>query len=136
MLFVHRVRQAGEQADYLVAGTVFPTASKPGVTPLLGLDGLSAVVRAVRQPVLAIGGLSLTRIHEVARAGAGTSGAFGKMSLTGDRSGVGMPPVTAEMSRSLEAADRRKLRLGASSAPPANYALTFSVFRSSTKNVK
>src|SRR5207248_221489 len=35
---------ASEQADYLVAGTVFPTASKPGATSLLGLDGLSAIV--------------------------------------------------------------------------------------------
>src|SRR5207247_1866179 len=27
--------------DYLIAGTVFPTPSKPAATPILGLDGLA-----------------------------------------------------------------------------------------------
>ena len=56
--------------DYLVAGTVFPTASKPGLSTWLGLEGLSAVAGAVRVPVLAIGGMSVERAPDVARAGA------------------------------------------------------------------
>jgi thiamine-phosphate pyrophosphorylase len=64
-------------ADYLVAGTVFPTTSKPGMTAFLGVDGLSAVVRAVSVPVLAIGGVTLARAGEAAAAGAAGVAAIG-----------------------------------------------------------
>jgi thiamine-phosphate pyrophosphorylase len=62
---------AARAADYLMAGTVFPTASKPGLTAVLGLEGLAAIARAVSVPVLAIGGMSVARAAEVAAAGAG-----------------------------------------------------------------
>ncbi len=62
---------AGRHADYLVAGTVFPTASKPGLEHLLGLTGLAAIASAVAVPVLAIGGVSVERAGAVAAAGAG-----------------------------------------------------------------
>jgi thiamine-phosphate diphosphorylase len=64
-------------SDYIVAGTVFPTTSKPALTELLGLEGLSAVVNAVQAPVLAIGGMSLDRVSEAAAAGAGGVAAIG-----------------------------------------------------------
>jgi thiamine-phosphate diphosphorylase len=64
-------------ADYLIAGTVFPTASKPGVTTWLGLEGLRAVVRATTVPVLAIGGVTLERLVEVASTGAAGIAAIG-----------------------------------------------------------
>ena len=70
---VHGVAEAARVAgevDYLIAGTVFATPSKPPDHPLLGLDGLAAVVRAVRVPVLAIGGITLERLPEVAATGA------------------------------------------------------------------
>jgi len=57
-------------ADYLVAGTVFPTASKPGQTQWLGLEGLAAITAAVPVPVLAIGGMSVEHAPAAARAGA------------------------------------------------------------------
>jgi thiamine-phosphate pyrophosphorylase len=56
--------------DYLVAGTVFPTPSKPEVTRFLGADGLARIARSVHVPVLAIGGVSVERAGEVAAAGA------------------------------------------------------------------
>jgi thiamine-phosphate pyrophosphorylase len=56
--------------DYMVAGTVFPTTSKPGLRGHLGLAGLAAIVRAVPVPVLAIGGVSMERIGDVAATGA------------------------------------------------------------------
>jgi thiamine-phosphate pyrophosphorylase len=56
--------------DYLIAGTVFPTPSKPAETGTLGLDGLAEVVRAVAIPVLAIGGITRDRLDEVATTGA------------------------------------------------------------------
>jgi len=56
--------------DYLVAGTVFPTPSKPPAAALLGLDGLAEIVQAVAVPVLAIGGITRERLDEVAATGA------------------------------------------------------------------
>jgi thiamine-phosphate pyrophosphorylase len=72
---VHSAAEAADAAqqgglDYLIFGTVFPTASKPGVVPA-GVDGLRAACRAVSLPVLAIGGVTLDRARAVARAGAG-----------------------------------------------------------------
>lgn len=73
---IHTVREAEEAAaegaaDYLIAGTVFPSASKPGETRLLAAQGLAAVVRAAGAiPVLAIGGMDLDAIPTVAAAGA------------------------------------------------------------------
>jgi thiamine-phosphate diphosphorylase len=56
--------------DYLVAGTVFPTRSKPAATRFLGTDGLSAIVRETAIPVLAIGGIGLERLAAVGATGA------------------------------------------------------------------
>ena len=64
-------------ADYLVAGTVLPTVSKPAVT-CLGWEGLSAIVRAASgKPVLAIGGIDLPSIPLVAASGAAGLAAIG-----------------------------------------------------------
>jgi thiamine-phosphate pyrophosphorylase len=69
---VHRVSDvaAAAGADYLVAGTVFPTPAKDGPGACIGVDGLSAIVRAASMPVLAIGGITIERAGEVAAAGA------------------------------------------------------------------
>lgn len=61
---------SAESADLLVAGTVFASESKPGARPLLGLEGLAAVVDAATMPVLAIGGVTEATAGAVARAGA------------------------------------------------------------------
>lgn len=79
-------------ADYLVAGTVFATASKPLGRPLLGLLGLRAVVDAVTVPVLAIGGVTPERVVHIARTGAGGIAAIG---LFGDAARLG--PALASM---------------------------------------
>lgn len=63
-----RVEAAGG-VDYLVCGTVFETPSKPGHDPI-GVAGLSAVIRGVALPVLAIGGVSMANASAVAGAGA------------------------------------------------------------------
>jgi thiamine-phosphate diphosphorylase len=62
--------RAARDADYLIAGTVFPTASKAGLREHLGVEGLSAIVKAVAIPVLAIGGVSMERMEAVAQTGA------------------------------------------------------------------
>ena len=63
--------------DYLIAGTVFPTPSKPAAAALLGLDGLAEVVQAVAVPVLAIGGITRERLDEVAATGAAGAAGIG-----------------------------------------------------------
>lgn len=82
---VHRVEEAvaAGEADYLIAGTVFPSASKRAEAPLLGIDGLAAVAHAVDRPVLAIGGITDDRIDAVALAGAAGIAAIGLFIATG-----------------------------------------------------
>jgi thiamine-phosphate pyrophosphorylase len=68
---VHDRADVRPGADYLIAGTVKPTASKPEGTPLLGFDGLHEIAQAVHPvPVLGIGGLSAVDIPALRRAGA------------------------------------------------------------------
>jgi thiamine-phosphate pyrophosphorylase len=77
---VHSVDEAvkaAESVDYLIAGTVFATSSKPEGHALLGTDGLREIVRSVRVPVLAIGGVTRGRLAEVAAAGAAGIAAIG-----------------------------------------------------------
>jgi thiamine-phosphate diphosphorylase len=62
--------------DYLLFGTVFSSASKPGVTPA-GVEALHAVSAAVPVPVLGIGGITVDRIRSVASAGAAGFAAIG-----------------------------------------------------------
>ncbi len=64
-------RRAAESGgvDYLLAGTVFRSASKPGRPPL-GLDALHDVVRVSARPVLAIGGVGVPEGPAVAATGA------------------------------------------------------------------
>ncbi len=57
-------------ADYLGFGPVFPTSSKDNPASVKGLDGLAAVCRAVRIPVIAIAGITPERVPAVLDAGA------------------------------------------------------------------
>jgi thiamine-phosphate diphosphorylase len=68
---VERARAAEEAgADYLGVGPVFASTSKPGLPPAIGLAALSAVARAVRIPVIGIGGIDADNAASVIRAGA------------------------------------------------------------------
>lgn len=82
---VHRVDEAREAAgaDYLIAGTVFRSASKFETDRLLGIDGLGEMVRATRTPVLAIGGVALDRLDEIAASGAAGVAAIGLFASDG-----------------------------------------------------
>jgi thiamine-phosphate pyrophosphorylase len=58
-------------ADYLIAGTLRPTPSKPAGVPLLGIDGLHRIAQAARSiPVLGIGGVGADDVPALKRAGA------------------------------------------------------------------
>lgn len=56
-------------ADYVVFGPVFETPTHAGREPL-GLEALRAVCSALRVPVLAVGGVSGSRVAACAEAGA------------------------------------------------------------------
>ena len=62
--------EAGGGCDYLVFGTVFPSTSKPSTDPTSGPDALREVCARVAIPVLAIGGISIENVNQVAAAGA------------------------------------------------------------------
>jgi thiamine-phosphate pyrophosphorylase len=69
---VHDVATAAEarNADYMIAGSVFLTESKPGQVTPLGLDGLQRIVAAASGcPVWAVGGVTTGNITDVLRSG-------------------------------------------------------------------
>jgi thiamine-phosphate pyrophosphorylase len=74
------VRAAPTGVDYLLMGTVYPSASKEGLAPIAGLAGLEAVCRAVSVPVLAIGGVATDKLRDIAGAGAAGVAAIGLFS--------------------------------------------------------
>jgi thiamine-phosphate pyrophosphorylase len=68
---VHSVQEAvvSENANYLIAGPVFPTQSKPGAEPI-SIDTFESISIATSAPVLAIGGITSRNLSMVANAGA------------------------------------------------------------------
>jgi thiamine-phosphate pyrophosphorylase len=71
---VHSLEDAIEAetkgADWLVFGPVYDTPSKRPYGAPQGLDALAKVTGRVRVPVIAIGGITPTRVREVRAAGA------------------------------------------------------------------
>ena len=68
---VHTPRGAAAAtgADYVLAGHVYPSPSKPGLPPL-GPAGLARIVAVAPCPVIAIGGITPDRVPEVIETGA------------------------------------------------------------------
>jgi thiamine-phosphate diphosphorylase len=58
------------RADYLGVGPIWATPSKEDAEPPLGLAELERICRAVRMPVIAIGGVDAANARESIRAGA------------------------------------------------------------------
>jgi thiamine-phosphate pyrophosphorylase len=63
-------RAADGRADYIGAGPVWATPSKPDADPPIGLDGLRELCDAVSTPVVAIGGVDASNAADCIRAGA------------------------------------------------------------------
>ena len=76
------VAQAGG-AEYVIAGAVFETPSKPGHTGM-GLVAFEKIARVVTVPLLAIGGVSVGRAESLAQAGAAGLAAIGAFIDAGD----------------------------------------------------
>jgi thiamine-phosphate pyrophosphorylase len=74
-------RAADAGADYATYSPIFPTVSKPGYGPALGLDALCAACDAVALPIVALGGIELSNARACIDAGAAAVavlGAFAK----------------------------------------------------------
>jgi thiamine-phosphate pyrophosphorylase len=73
-LSTHNLEQALEAeampVDYIAVGPVFWTSSKENPDPVLGLERLAEICRAVRKPVVAIGGITIDQARQVRTAGA------------------------------------------------------------------
>jgi len=63
--------------DYLLYGTVFPSAGKPAGHPAAGLERLAEACRRSPLPIIAIGGMTPDRERDVALAGAAGLAAVG-----------------------------------------------------------
>ena len=61
---------AAEGADYATLSPIFPTPTKPGYGPALGLDALARLVRGAQLPVYALGGIGRGRAAACVDAGA------------------------------------------------------------------
>jgi thiamine-phosphate pyrophosphorylase len=57
--------------DYVIAGPVFATQSKPGYGPVLGPEGVALIAKACPVPVIAIGGVTVENAPDCLAAGAG-----------------------------------------------------------------
>ena len=87
----HSVREAriaqDLPVDYLAAGPVFSTLSKDDPGPPIGLDGLEAIARLARMPVVAIGGIRLDDVGKVFDAGAASVAVISDLLGHGDIEG-------------------------------------------------
>ncbi|MGB7294479.1 MAG: thiamine phosphate synthase [Candidatus Aminicenantales bacterium] len=63
-------RAAKDGANYVGVGPVFRTLSKKDIGFLLGLEGLRAIRKKAKIPILAIGGIALANVAAVVSAGA------------------------------------------------------------------
>jgi thiamine-phosphate pyrophosphorylase len=86
-------------ADYIGFGPVFPTRSKLNPDPTVGLDGLRAVCAAVSVPVVAIGGIGLDRMHDVAATGAVAAAVIAAVAAAPDPAAAGRRIAAAFASR-------------------------------------
>jgi thiamine-phosphate pyrophosphorylase len=64
------IQARADGADYIGCGPVWPTDSKADAGDAIGVAGVASVARAVRIPVVAIGGITPERVPELLDAGA------------------------------------------------------------------
>jgi thiamine-phosphate pyrophosphorylase len=67
---IEAVRAEAGGADYIVLGPIYETASKRPFGSPLGLSTLEDAARAVRLPIVGIGGVTAARARDMRAAGA------------------------------------------------------------------
>ncbi len=78
------LRALAEGADHLGYGPIFPSRTKPLDVEPRGLEALRATCAAVPAPLVAISGIELANIGEVAAAGAACAAVIGDLFERGD----------------------------------------------------
>ena len=63
-------KREAEGADFLTYSPIYPTASKPGYGPAVGLESLKEMASRVKLPIFALGGITPARASECLAAGA------------------------------------------------------------------
>ena len=76
-------------ADYIGFGPVFPTQSKVDADPAVGLARLREVAVLVKIPVVAIGGITLDNVADVARTGASAAAVIAAIDTAPDPTHAG-----------------------------------------------
>ncbi len=76
--FAAAAKREAEGADFLTYSPIYPTASKPAYGPTVGVENLTKVVKRVKLPVFALGGITPGRVTECL-----TAGAFGVAVMSG-----------------------------------------------------
>lgn len=72
-------------ADYVAFGAIYPTQAKGPEHPIVGVERLREVVRAVQLPVVAIGGIGRHNIKEVLATGVASVAMISALVRSGDR---------------------------------------------------
>ena len=64
------MRADEEPVEYLSLGPIFPTTSKQKADPVVGIEGLAKLRPLTKKPLCAIGGITLSNVGDVLKAGA------------------------------------------------------------------
>ena len=91
------VQAEADGASYIGFGPVFATSTKPDAGAATGLDALREVKQCVGVPVVAIGGITLENVDEVAEAGADMAAVVSAVVCAQD-----MATTVAELAREFE----------------------------------
>ena len=63
-------KREAEGADFVTYSPIYPTASKPGYGPAVGTASLAEVVKGIKLPVFALGGITPAQVPECLKVGA------------------------------------------------------------------
>jgi thiamine-phosphate pyrophosphorylase len=92
------VANAAAGASYIGCGAVYGTASKNVGDERIGIEGLKRVIEAVRIPVVAIGGITIQNVKEIAEAGAAGTAVIGAV-MQADHPGRAVEALLRPFSR-------------------------------------
>lgn len=101
-------RAAEGGADYIGFGPVFGTTTKVNPDPVVGLDMLSEIVRAVSIPVVAIGGITRENVGAVAATGASAAAVISDIERAEDPTAAGRLIAAAFADAPAKAASPRR----------------------------
>jgi thiamine-phosphate pyrophosphorylase len=77
-------RAEADGADYLGFGPIFATVTKANPDPTVGVDSLRRIAAVARVPIVAIGGVNLDNVAQVAAAGAAAAAVIAAVERAAD----------------------------------------------------